>query len=107
MEPLPVFLCAPTAGADRFERVIVRVDERALWFEGPDLLADPTHAEWLREASSQEVSTDLLAGLAASQRQALLYWRIRQLELALPAAARLSEQISCQKRQYQRAWLAE
>jgi hypothetical protein len=82
MEPLPVFLCDPTAGAERFERVIVRVDGRALWFEGPDLLADPTHAEWLRSASAQEASQDFLPGLASSERQTLLFWRFHQLELA-------------------------
>src|SRR5258707_1015301 len=43
-EPLPVFLCDPTAGAERFERVLARVDGRMLWFEGPDVLADPIHA---------------------------------------------------------------
>jgi hypothetical protein len=82
MEPLPVFLCDPTAGAERFERIIVRVDGRALWFEGPDLLADPTHAEWLRNASTQEASQDFLPGLASSERQTLLFWRFHQLELA-------------------------
>src|SRR5579883_2261327 len=45
MEPLPVFLCDPTGGAERFERVLARVDGRTLWFEGPDTLAEPTHAE--------------------------------------------------------------
>src|SRR5579883_1562598 len=105
MEPLPVFLCDPTNGAERFERVIARVDGRALWFEGPDTLADPTHAEWLREAASREASEELLPGLAASERLALLYERIRQLELSLPATTRLSEQIPRQNRREQRAWL--
>jgi hypothetical protein len=107
MEPLPVFLCDPTGGAERFERVIVRVDGHSLWFEGPDVLADPTHAEWLRDASSQEASEDLLPGLAASERLALLYWRIHQLEQSFPAITQISEQISRQNRQEQRAWLSQ
>lgn len=107
MEPLPVFLCDPTGGAERFERVLARVDGHTLWFEGPDLLADPTHAEWLRDASAQEASENLLPGLAGSERLALLYWRIHQLELTLPAAIHLSEQIPRQNRREQRAWLAQ
>lgn len=107
MEPLPVFLCDPTGGAERFERVLARVDGRVLWFEGPDVLADPTHATWLRDAAASESSENLLPGLAASQRQALLYWRIRQVELTLPAAAHLSEQIPRQNRQEQQAWLGQ
>jgi hypothetical protein len=107
MEPLPVFLCDPTGGAERFERVIARVDGRTLWFEGPDTLADPTHAEWLRDASSRETGEDFLPGLASSERLALLYWRIRQLELSMPALAHPSEQIPRQNRQEQREWLGQ
>lgn len=106
MEPLPLLLCDPTGGAERFERVIARVDGRVLWFEGPDTLADPTHAEWLRDASARETNEDFLPGLAATERRALLYWRIRQLELALPERIRLSEQLPHQPRQEQRAWLS-
>jgi hypothetical protein len=89
MGPLPVYLCDPLAGAERFERVIVRVDGRTLWFDGPDLLADPQHAEWLRTATSQDAhrtsSEPLLPGLASSQRQAFLLWSIHQLEGQLPS----------------------
>ena len=106
-EPLPVFLCDPTGGAERFERVIARVDGRALWFEGPDALADPTQAEWLRHAAASENYEELLPGLAASQRQALLYWRIHQLERTMPAAAHLSAQIPRQNRREQQAWLGQ
>lgn len=105
MEPLPVFLCDPTGGAERFERVIARVDGHTLWFEGSDALADPTHAEWLRDASAREESEDFPRGLAGSERLALLYWRIRQLELSLPAGAQLADQMPRQNRQEQRAWL--
>ncbi|HLI70231.1 MAG TPA: hypothetical protein VKV19_10790 [Ktedonobacteraceae bacterium] len=107
VELLPVFLCDPTGGAERFERVIARVDGRTLWFEGPDALADPVHAEWLRDASARESGEDLLPGLAASERQALLYWRIHQLEQSLPSAARLAEQIPHQSHREQRAWLSQ
>lgn len=107
LEPLPVFLCDPTGGAERFERVIARVDGRTLWFEGPDVLADPTHAEWLRDASTRESNESLLPGLAGSERLALLYWRIHQLELTTPTAVHLSEQMPRQNRREQRAWLAQ
>lgn len=105
LEPLPVFLCDPTGGAERFERCIARVDGHTLWFEGPDVLADPTHAEWLRDASAQENNANLLPGLAGSERLALLYWRIHQLEMTMPAATRLTEQIPRQNSREQHAWL--
>lgn len=104
MELLPVFLCDPTGGAERFERVIARVDGSTLWFEGPDVLADSGHAEWLRGAAGQETGEQLLPGLAGSERLALLYWRIRQLELSLPAGA---EHIPRYSRLQQRAWLEQ
>lgn len=107
MEPQPVFLCDPTGGADRFERVLARVDGRVLWFEGPDLLSDPTHAEWLRGAASSEESEKLLPGLAASERQALIYWRIHQLELTLASSTHLSEQMRQQSRREQLVWLRQ
>jgi len=106
MEPLPVFLCDPMAGAERFERVIVRVDGGARWFEGPDLRADPRHAEWLRDASaaeSHEPLEKLLPGLASSERLSLLLWRIHQLELA--GAAPTGEMRPPQQRREQRDWL--
>jgi hypothetical protein len=105
MEPLPVFLCEPTGGAERFERVIARVDGRTLWFDGPDVLADPAHAEWLRTASSQETGSRLLSGLAGSERLALLYWQLRQLELNLPPARAHSEESIPRHRQEQQQWL--
>ncbi len=83
-EPLPVFLCDPTNGAERFERSIARVDGSMLWFDGPDMVADPTHAEWLRDAASKAEDTDnFLSGLAGSERLALLFWRIHQFEIAM------------------------
>jgi hypothetical protein len=107
-EPLPVFLCDPTGGAERFERVLARVDGGVLWFEGPDLLADPTHAGWLRTAATaQESDAETLPGLAASERRALLFWRLRQLELSFAESTRLSAQVRRQSRQEQRAWLAQ
>lgn len=105
-EPLPVFLCDPTNGAERFERVLARVDGGTLWFDGPDLLADPTHAEWLRDATAQEEIPDtFLPGLASSERLALLYWQIRQLELAQGAEGQQQTNLSQQNRQEQREWL--
>jgi hypothetical protein len=81
-EMIPVYFCDPLGGADRFERVVARVDGRALWFDGPDALADPMHAEWLREAASRpELPEKYRPGLAASERLALLFGHIRQLEL--------------------------
>ncbi|GCE28409.1 hypothetical protein KDA_38930 [Dictyobacter alpinus] len=102
MEPLRVYLCDPTAGAERFERITVRVDGRALWFEGPDLLADPQHAEWLRAATAQPASRQpFLSGLASSERHAFLLWNIHQLEGQLPATL----QHPPLRRDEQRDWL--
>jgi hypothetical protein len=82
VEPLAVVLADPENGADRFERVVVRVDGTTLYYDNPDPRADPTHADWLREAASQpDVPERLLLGLAESERQALLYARIRALDL--------------------------
>jgi hypothetical protein len=81
-EMLPVFLADPCDGAERFERAIARVDGSRLWFEGPDLTANPQQAEWLRDAANQpDAPEKFLAGLAASQRAALLFWQLHQLEL--------------------------
>ncbi len=91
-EPLPVFLCDPTNGAERFERVVARVDSETLWFDGPDLLADPIHAEWLRDTTADiERLETFLPGLAGSERLALLFWQMRQVELALPTRSHQSE----------------
>ncbi|HEY4384101.1 MAG TPA: hypothetical protein VGN34_06445, partial [Ktedonobacteraceae bacterium] len=79
LEPRPVFLCDPTNGAAHFERVIVRVQGTALWFDGPDLRAEPEHAEWLREASGQkELEKNFLPGLAKTELLALLLWYLQQ-----------------------------
>ena len=89
-ELLLVHLCDPTGGAERFERVLARVDGRTLWFDGPDPLADPTHAEWLRDAAAgldredRDEPERFPPGFAASERLALLYSRIRALD-QLPA----------------------
>ncbi len=88
-EPRPVFLCDPTNGAERFERVIARVDGGALWFDGPDALGDPTHAEWLRDTAAQSAAPErFLPGLTGSERQALLFWQIHQLEIAMEPVRR-------------------
>ncbi len=82
-EPVPVHLCDALDGAQAFERVLARVDGRTFWFGGPDPLADPSQAEWLREAAAAPEGRDrLLPGLAGSQRLALQYVQVRGLELA-------------------------
>lgn len=104
-EPLPVFLCDPTDGAQPFERVIARVDGRTLWFEGPDVLADPAHAQWLRDACEREGGEGFLPGLAQSQRLALLYWHIRQLEISSPTGTSRAQQTLPHGRQQE--WLEQ
>lgn len=113
-EPLPVFLCDPTNGAERFERILMRVDGNALWFDSPDTRADPTHAEWLGDVAAQtDVPDRFLPGLAGSERLALLFWHIRQFELALqPQRHSRTEmqrqrqaQIPRQNRRKQQEWL--
>ena len=115
-EPFPVFLCDPTNGAERFERVIARADGNMFWFEGPDVVADPTHAEWLRDAALKAESTDnFLAGLAGSERLALLFWRIHQFEIAMEqerrqqakAERRRQTEVRRQNRRQQREWLRQ
>jgi hypothetical protein len=79
--PLPVHLCDPTDGAAPFERAVARVDGRALWFDGPDPLADPTHADWLRDAAeADELPDRWLPGLAGGERLALLFHHLRAVE---------------------------
>lgn len=115
-EPLPVFLCDPTNGAERFERVLARVDGQTLWYDGPDTLADPTHAEWLRDTAVDiEHLENFLPGLAGSERLALLLWQIRQVEQVLQPALRQQSQVSGESRvkmlpqdsRQQRAWLRQ
>jgi len=115
-EPLPVFLCDPTNGAERFERVLARVDGQTLWYDGPDTLADPTHAEWLRDTAADiEHLENFLPGLAGSERLALLLWQMRQVELALQPALRQQSQDTRENRvkmlpqdsKQQRAWLRQ
>ncbi len=110
-EPLPVFLCDPGNGAERFERVIARIDGRTLWFDGPDALADPTHAEWLRDtAANIEQMEHFLPGLAGSERLALIFWQLRQVELhnLLSEQERTPRQdMSQHTREQQRDWLRQ
>jgi hypothetical protein len=115
-EPLPVFLCDPTNGAERFERVLARVDGQTLWYDGPDTLADPTHAEWLRDtAVESEHLEHFLPGLAGSERLALLLWQMRQVERAWQPALRRQSQDTGENRvkmlpqdaRQQRAWLRQ
>lgn len=110
--PLPIFLCDPTNGAASFERVIARVHGTSLWFDGPDLRAEPEHAEWLREANKQkEPATNFLPGLAHTERLALLYWRLRQIEHATqqergkPEDLQKLAALQQQSRQHQQNWL--
>ncbi len=110
-EPLPVFLCDPGNGAERFERVLARVDGKTLWFDGPDALTDPTHAEWLRDtAANMEQMERFLPGLAGSERLALLFWQIRQVELNNLLSKNERTQmrgVGQQTRAQQRDWLRQ
>ena len=112
MEPLPMFLCDPTNGAERFERVIARVDGQRLWFDGPDALADPHHAEWLRDTAADiEHLETFLSGLAGSERAALVCWSLRQLEQTMPPGTTTRHEqenprdILEENRQQQQEWL--
>jgi hypothetical protein len=102
-ELLSVCLADPLGGAQAFERVIVRVDGKLLWFDSPDTLADPTHAEWLRDATAQtEPPANMLAGLANSERMALLFWQIRHF-----TGNQNLEQPRFQNFEEQREWLRQ
>lgn len=80
-EPVPVYLCDTLAGASQFERIVARVDGGLLWFDTVDALANPEHADWLREAFGQpQLPEKYLPGLAGSERLALLFAQIHRLE---------------------------
>jgi hypothetical protein len=65
-----------------------------LWFDGPDLLADPAQAQWLRDAAAQEELPETFRpGLAASERHALLLWSLRGVETAHAAQASARESV--------------
>jgi hypothetical protein len=105
VEPLPVYLCDPFAGVGQFERVIARVDGGTLWFDALDVTADPTHAEWLREAASADEPPDkYLSGLAGSERLTLLFSFMRKLEAQHAAEMR---ELAAQNRAEQRRVLQE
>ncbi len=107
-QPVPVFLCDPANSADRFERVLVRVDGHTLWFDGPDPLADPTHAEWLRDTAGQtEMPERPLSGLAGSERLALLFWQIHQLDSTMEAARRQQSEAEHNRQETERLRQAE
>jgi hypothetical protein len=107
-EPVPVFLCDPTAGAQSFERVLARVDGGTLWFDQLDSLADPTHAEWLREASAQAQTPEkLLPGLSSSEKLALTFWQVRQLEVAERIERQQLRQAERRSQREQREWLRQ
>lgn len=114
VEPIPVYLCEALAGAQPFERVIARVDGKILWFDGPDVAADPTHAEWLRdEAAKQEAepTEKFLAGLAGSERLALLFHHLHRLEQAERAGNRTAPtgqpEAMPRNQREQREWLRQ
>ena len=105
-EPRPVFLGDPENGAEPFERVLARVDGDTLWYDGPDPLADPRQAEWLRDAARQTEWPDhLLPGLASAQRLALLYARLRAIEITSAAERWREFQPERRTDRERRAWL--
>jgi hypothetical protein len=91
--------------------VIVRVEGRNLWFDGPDVLADPTHAEWLRDATANIDQLErFLPGLAGSERLALLFWQLHHIETTLAGTSSTIERsqqalAQPQSHQQQREWL--
>jgi hypothetical protein len=81
-EPVPVVLADPERGADQFERVIARVAGTTIFYDNLDPRADPVRATRLRDAATRlDVSERSLLDLAELERQALLYARIRALDL--------------------------
>ena len=72
-DPLPVRLCDPLDGAERFAQVLARVDGHTLWYDGPDPRADPSHADWLRTAAAAPGPPDRYpSGISGAARAALL-----------------------------------
>ena len=95
-QPLPVLLCDASDGAERFERVIARVDGTALWYGGPDVRAETEHGERLRQASAQEGVS--LSGLSHSERQALLLHGLYQIDEARANAQAETSQLESRLR---------
>jgi len=88
-EPFPVYLCDLSDGAERFARVIIRVDGSARWYGGPDMRADPEHAERLREA----VADTSLTGLSSSERRVLILDKLHQIDLARTQAEQAGKRL--------------
>lgn len=107
-EPLPVLLCDPLDGAQRFARVVVRVDGHTLWFDRPDLLADPQTADFLRDTADRDEAPERLPrGLAASERSTLLFWRLHRIELRRGDERRRYAELRGLSRRDQEAWLRQ
>jgi hypothetical protein len=82
VEPLPIVLVDSTSGADHFERVIVRVDGTTFYYDNLDPQGDPIHADCLRNiVTRSDDPKRLRLDLVDSEKQALLYTRIRALDL--------------------------
>lgn len=76
-----------------FERVIARVEGRQLWYDEPDRRADPSIAEALRQALSQEQPQPQVANLSPGE----------QASYALLTARRLDAEISREERRIRTA----
>jgi hypothetical protein len=81
-EPVPVVLTDPERGADRFERVVARFAGATIFYDNPDPHADPVRGARLRDAATRpDLSEHSVLDLVEAERQALLYARIRELDL--------------------------
>lgn len=86
-EPVRVHLCDPEKGAEPFARVLTRIDGDTLWYDGADPLANPARAELLRDTAAKGAlgpapPARLLSSLAPTERLALTYAWIRDLDPA-------------------------
>jgi hypothetical protein len=98
-EPLRVYLCDAEDGAEPFARALARVDGSTLWYDGPDPLADPTHAAWLRDAvRGPEPPARLRPGLASSERRAFAYAWVHALDPVVSGPALASRQLESRLR---------
>lgn len=79
-------------GGQPLERVLARVEGATLWFDAPDMRADPLIAERLRAALHARSTVPPVAGLAAGEQAAYLLLHSRQAELERAAVARQLDQ---------------
>src|SRR5207253_1329740 len=90
---IPLRLADEDAGLQKFETIVARFDGSQFWFDARDERADPTAADYLRQALAAMVPPEKLAraGLSSAQREAYVTLFRHQLEQEQAAKKQLGE----------------